>query len=323
MRFKVSAITMLFVAGVPQVFAAAAPDFPTKPIRLIVPVAPGGGSDQIGRIVGQQYTEAWGQQVVIDNRAGAGQVIGTEMCAKAPPDGYTVVVINPSHAINATLMRHLPYDAIRDFAPVTLLATQPYAVVVTLSLPAKNVKELVAMAKAKPREVSYASAGPGSASHLATEMFLSMAGIEMTHVPYKGTGPAMPDLIAGRVQIMINPILAVANQVQAGRLRAIAVTSQKRSASLPSVPTVAESGVPGYQALAFYALLAPAKTPPSVVTQLNAEAVKAMAKPDVREVLSRSGTDALGSTPREALEFVKGEVERWGKVIRQANVKVE
>ncbi len=323
MHFKRAAIVLLSVIAAPQVFAAAAPAFPTKPIRLIVPVAPGGGSDQMGRIVGQQYTEAWGQQVVIDNRAGAGQTIGTEMCAKAAPDGYTVVVINPSHVINATLMPHLPYDAIRDFAPVTLLATQPYAVVVTNSLAAKSVKELIAMAKAKPRDVSYASAGPGSASHLATEMFLSMAGVQMTHVPYKGTGPAMPDLIAGRVQIMINPILAVASQVQGGRLRAIAVTSPKRSASLPSVPTVAESGLPGYQALAFYALLAPAKTPAAIVAQLNAEAVKVMEKPDVRKLLAQSGTDAVGSTPKEAADFIKGEIAKWGKVIRDANVKIE
>ena len=179
------------------------------------------------------------------------------------------------------------------------------------------------MAKAKPREVSYASAGPGSASHLATEMFLSMAGVQMTHVPYKGTGPAMPDLIAGRVQIMINPILAVASQVQGGRVRAIAVTSPKRSGSLPSVPTVAESGLPGYQALAFYALLAPAQTPPAIVAQLNAEAVKAMEKSDVRKLLAQSGTDAVGSTPKEATDFIKGEIAKWGKVIRDAKVKIE
>jgi tripartite-type tricarboxylate transporter receptor subunit TctC len=310
-------------AAVLQSGAVMAADYPAKPIRMIVPVAPGGGSDQMGRLLGQKFTEAWGQPVVVDNRAGAGQTIGADMAAKAVPDGHTLVVVNPSHAITATLMTALPYDAVRDFAAVTVLATQPYAVVVYPALPVRNIRELIALAKSKPGEVTYASAGLGSASHLATEMFIGMTGIAMTHVPFKGTGPAIPELISGRVAIMINPILAVAGQVKAGRLHVLAVTAMKRSSSLPDVPTVAEAGVPGYEALAWYLLLAPAKTPGPIVAKISAEAIKAVQAKDARDMLSRSGTDALGTTPREATEFLRNEVARWGRVIKQAGVKAE
>jgi tripartite-type tricarboxylate transporter receptor subunit TctC len=297
--------------------------YPSKPIRFIVPTAPGGGSDLMARMLGQKYTEAWGQQVVVDHRPGAGMTIGIDLTAKATPDGHTIIIVNPSHAINATLMSKLPYDPVRDLAPVTVLATQPYAVVVSQSLPVKNIKELIALAKSKPRELSYASSGPGSASHLATEMFIGMTGIEMTHVPYKGTGSVMPDLISGRTPIMINPVLAVITQVQAGRLRAIAVTSAKRADSLPDVPTVAESGVPGYEATAWYMLLVPGKTPAAIVTKLNAETVKALKANDMREMLAKAGSEGVGNTPREAAEFLKVEIARWGKVIKQAKVKIE
>src|SRR5258706_10873730 len=297
--------------------------YPTKPIRFIVPTAPGGGSDLMARMLGQKYTDAWGQQVVVDHRPGAGMTIGIDLTAKATPDGHTIIIVNPSHAINATLMSKLPYDPVRDLAPVTVLATQPYAVVVSQSLPVKNIKELIALAKSKPRELSYASSGPGSASHLATEMFIGMTGIEMTHVPYKGTGSVMPDLISGRTPIMINPVLAVITQVQAGRLRAIAVTSSKRADSLPDVPTVAESGVPGYEATAWYMLLVPGKTPAAIIAKLNTETVKALKANDMREMLAKAGSDPVGNTPREAAEFLKIEIARWGKVIKQANVKIE
>jgi tripartite-type tricarboxylate transporter receptor subunit TctC len=308
--------------------ACAAPDagaqrYPTKPIRFIVPTAPGGGSDIVARMLGQKYTGAWGQQVVVDHRPGAGMTIGIDLVAKATPDGHTIIIVNPSHAINATLMSKLPYDPVRDLTPITVLATQPYAVVVSQSLPVKNVKELIALAKSKPRELSYASSGPGSASHLATEMFIGMTGIEMTHVPYKGTGSVMPDLISGRTPIMINPILAVISQVQGGRLRAIAVTSTKRADSLPDVPTVAEAGVPGYEATAWYMLLVPAKTPAPVISQLHGETVKGLQASDMREMLAKAGSEPVGNTPREAAEFLKLEIARWGKVIKQANVKVE
>jgi tripartite-type tricarboxylate transporter receptor subunit TctC len=314
----------LFTAALAAAPAALAADiaYPTKPIRMVIPVAPGGGIDLLARLLGQKYTEAWGQQVVPDTRPGAGQTIGIDIASKAAPDGYTLIVVNPAHAINATLMPKLPYDAVRDFQPISVLATQPYAVVVSQSLPVKSVKELIALAKSKPNEINYASSGPGSASHLATELFISMTGVQMTHVPYKGTGPAIPDLTSGRVPIMINPILAVSGQIQSGRLRVIAVTSPKRSPSLPEVPTVSET-VPGYEASAWYLLMAPAKTPPSIIAKLNAETVKAVQSKEIREVLAKSGTDALGNSPQEASEFLKAEVARWGKVIKTAKVKPE
>ena len=301
---------------------AMAQSWPTKAIRCIIPTAPGGGSDQIVRLLGQRFTQAWGQQVVVDHRPGAGMTIGIDLVAKATPDGHTLAVVNPSHAINATLMSKLPYDPLRDLAVVTVLATQPYAMVFTQSFAPKNVKELIAAAKAKPRELVFVSSGPGTASHLAGEMFVALAGIEMTHIPYKGTGSLMPDLIAGRVPMMINPVLAVINQVNAGRLRLIAVTSSKRVSTLPDTPTVAES-VPGYEAMSWYAMIAPAKTPPAVIAKLQGETARAMKSPEILDILAKAGTDPLGNTPAEATAFVKLEIERWRKVIRQAKVRID
>ncbi len=323
-RNQMSKISGILIAGSCILTAhAAEPTFPTKPIRFIVPTAPGGGSDLIARGLGNHYTRTWGQQVVVDHRPGAGMTIGIDLAAKSTPDGHTVILVNPSHAINATLMARLPYDPVRDLTPVTVIATQPYAVVVSPTLAAKNVKELIALAKAKPRELSYASSGPGSASHLAAEMLSGMTGIEMIHVPYKGTGPAIPDLISGRVQLYINPLLAVIGAVETGRLRVIAVTSSKRVGSLPDIPTVAESGVPGYEAIAWYMLLVPAKTPAAVVNQLNAETVKGLKSPEMIELLARAGTDPLGNSPQAAAEFLKVEIARWGKAVKQAGVKIE
>jgi len=315
---------LLLAAGACAMSAhAAETNFPTKPIRFIVPTTPGGGSDPIARAIGTKYSAAWGQQVVVDNRPGAGMTIGIDLVAKAMPDGHTMVLVNPSHAINATLMKKLPYDAVRDLTPVTVIATQPLVMVVSQSLPVKNVRELIALAKAKPREVSYASSGPGSASHLAAEMLSGMTGIELSHVPYKGTGPALPDLISGRVQLYINPLLAMIGAVRGGRLRVLAVTSAKRSATLPDVPTVAESGVPGYEATSWYMLLVPGKTPASVVSKINAETLKALKDKDMIDLLTRGGADPLGNSPREAMEFLKVEIARWGKAVKQAGVKIE
>jgi tripartite-type tricarboxylate transporter receptor subunit TctC len=316
----------VFVAALcvpaPAFAQTPAPSWPTKSIRCIIPTAPGGGSEPIARMIGQRFTQAWGQQVVVDHRPGAGQTIGIDLVAKSSPDGHTIAVVNPSHAINATLMAKLPYDPVRDLAVITVLATQPYAMVFTQSFAPKNVKELIAAAKAKPRELVFVSSGPGSASHLAAEMFVNMAGIEMTHIPYKGTGSLMPDLIAGRVPMMINPVLAMINQVNAGRLRLIAVTSSKRLSTLPDTPTIAET-VPGYEAISWYAMIAPAKTPPAVIAKLHAETVRALKSPEIADTMAKAGADALGNTPREAEAFVKLEIERWGKVIRQAKVRIE
>jgi tripartite-type tricarboxylate transporter receptor subunit TctC len=297
--------------------------YPTKPIRIIIPTAPGGGSDVMVRMLSQRYTEAWGQQVVVDHRAGAGMTIGINLTAQAAPDGYTMAVVNPSHAINATLMSKLPYDPVRDLAAITVLATQPYAVTVTNSLPVKNVKELVALAKAKPLELNAANSGPGSASHLAAEMFTSMTGAQVTHVPYKGTGGAMPDLVSGRAHLYINPMLAMISQIQAGRIRLIAVTSPKRVGSMPDIPTVSESGIPGYEATSWYMIIMPSKTPAAIVSKIHAETVKAIQTKDIVDILAKGGSEPVGNTPKEATEFLKAEIARWGKVIRQAKVKVE
>jgi tripartite-type tricarboxylate transporter receptor subunit TctC len=302
---------------------SAEPAYPSKPIRFIVPTATGGGSDPLARALGTKYSAAWGQQVVVDNRPGAGMTIGIDIVAKALPDGHTMVLVNPSHAINATLMTKLPYDAVRDLTPVTVIATQPLVMVVSQSLAVKNVRELIALAKSKPREVSYASSGPGSASHLAAEMLSGMAGIEMSHVPYKGTGPALPDLISGRVQLYINPLLAMIGAVEGGRLRVLAVTSAKRAATLPDVPTVAESGVPGYEATSWYMILVPARTPAAVVNKINAETLKALKDKDMIDLLTRGGADPLGNSPREATAFLNEEIARWGAAVKRAGVRVD
>jgi len=303
--------------------SAAEPSFPTKPIRVIIPTAPGGGSDVMVRMLAQKYTEAWGQQVVVDHRAGAGMTIGIDLTAKATPDGHTMAVVNPSHAINATLMPRLPYDPLRDLAAVTVLATQPYAVTVTNSLPVKNIKELIAYGKAKPLELNAANSGPGSASHLAAEMFTSMTGVQLTHVPYKGTGGAMPDLVSGRAHLYINPMLAMISQIQAGRIRLIAVTSPKRVASMPDIPTVSESGIPGYEATSWYMIIMPSKTPPAIIAKIQAETAKGLKTKEVIDVLAKGGSEPVGNTPKEATEFLKAEIARWGKVIKQAKVTAQ
>ena len=248
--------------------------------------------------------------------------IGINLTAQAAPDGYTMAVVNPSHAINATLMPKLPYDPQRDLAALTVLATQPYAVTVTNSLPVKNVKDLIALAKSKPGELNAANSGPGSASHLGAEMFTSMTGVQITHVPFKGTGGAMPDLVSGRVHFYINPMLAMISQIQAGRIRLIAVTSPKRIGSMPDVPTVAESGVPGYEATSWYMIIMPSKTPAPIVSKIHGETVKALQSREFVDVLAKGGSEPVANTPKEATEFLKAEIARWGKVIRTANVKV-
>jgi len=312
MRGKVIALLTLFSAAV--ACYGAEPVFPTKPIRIIIPTAPGGGSDVMVRMLGQKYTEVWGQQVVVDHRVGAGMTIGINLTAQSAPDGYTMAVVNPSHAINATLMPNLPYDPLRELAALTVLATQPYAVTVTNSLPVKNVKDLIAYAKAKPLELNAANSGPGSASHLAAEMFMSMTGVQVTHVPYKGTGGAMPDLISGRAHFYINPMLAMITQIQAGRIRLIAVTSPKRVSSMPDVPTVAESGVPGYEAASWIGLLAPAATPRPIVERLWEAAHTAMQEPAVKDILLRDGSDIVVSRPEEFRQVIENDYAKYGKL---------
>jgi tripartite-type tricarboxylate transporter receptor subunit TctC len=317
------ALTFAVASAFAMASHAAEPRYPTKPIRVIIPTAPGGGSDVMVRLLGNKYTEAWGQQVVVDHRAGAGMTIGINLTAQATPDGHTMAVVNPSHAINATLMPKLPYDPLRDLAVVTVAATQPYAVTVTNSLPAKSVKEVIALAKAKPNELNFASSGPGSASHLAGEMFISMTGVQMTHIPYKGTGSVVPDLISGRAHFYINPMLAMISHIHAGRIRLLAVTSPKRASAMPDVPTLSEAGVPGYEATSWYMIIIPSKTPAPIVNKIYSETAKALKSSDIVDVLARGASEPIGNNPKEATEFLKAEIARWGKVIRQAKVKIE
>lgn len=324
-KIKYLQYLMLLASGVSAVCAAQSPaaSYPNKPIRVIIPTAAGGGSDQIVRQMGNHWTRVWGQQVVLDNRPGAGMTIGIDIATKATPDGYTLVLVNPSHAINATLMPKLPYHPLNDLIPITVVATQALGAVVPNTLPAKSIKELIALVKAKPRGYSFGSSGPGSASHLAGEMFTGMTGTQMEHIAYKGTGPVLVDLIPGRVQLYINPMLAIINQVNAGQMRLLAVTSPKRVASLPDIPTMIEAGVPGYEAMSWYMLLAPAKTPLPIINQINRETAAALKGKDMLDMLAKGGTEAVGNTPKEAFDYLKAEIDRWGKVIKQAKLRVD
>ncbi len=303
--------------------AFAQNDYPRKPIRIVVPVAPGGGTDFTARLLGQKLTEALGQTVVVDNRPGAAGNLGVELVAKATPDGYTLVMPITSFPINPGLYSKLPFDTVKDFAPVVLAASAPLLLVVNPGVPAQSVKDLVALAKAKPGQMNYANSGSGTTAHLASELFKRMAGVEIVNVPYKGGGPAVIDLIAGQVQIFFSTIPAALQQVKAGRLRALAVTSSKRVTELPDMPTVSESGLPGFEVVGWFGLFAPAGTPKPVITRLNGELVKILNIPATRERLSGHGLIPGGGTPGELGAFLKAEIVKWGKVIKEAGIRVE
>jgi len=289
-----------------------------------VPFAPGGGNDTVARLVSDGVTAELGQPVVVENRPGAGGVVGAEAVARAPADGYTLFLGGVgSHAINPNLHAHLSYDPIRDFAPITLVASAPLVLVVHPSVLAKSVRELVALAKAQPGHLNYASNGNGSSSHLAAVMFDSMTGADMVHVPYKGLSPALTDLLSGQVQLMFSSVVAILPHVKAGKLRALAVSSPARMALLPDLPTIAESGVPGYESSSWYGILAPAGTPPEVVKRLNAALVKVIAQPAFRDALAREGAEPVGNSPEAFGAFIKAEKERLGDVIRQAKLPMQ
>jgi tripartite-type tricarboxylate transporter receptor subunit TctC len=303
--------------------AAAADSYPTKPIRLIAPSSPGSGVDIVARFFGQKLSENLKQQVVVDNRAGAGANLGAEIAAHAPRDGYTLFVGTPAHAINPALYTKLTYDIVKDFAPISMLTTGQYVLVVNPSVPAKSVQELIAMAKARPGTINFASAGNGNATHLAGELFKSLAKVDIVHVPYKGTGPALTDLIGGQVQIMFSNLTAAIPQMKTGKLRALAVTDTKRSPTVPDLPTMQEAGVPGYSVSSWYALFAPAGTPADILKRLNAETVKAMSAPDMKDRLAGEGAEPTTSTPAQLTAFLKEEIAKWGKVIKAAGIKAE
>jgi tripartite-type tricarboxylate transporter receptor subunit TctC len=317
-RFVVAAIAAFLS------FSAAAQSYPSKPIRLIVPFAAGGGNDNVARLVGKRLADGLGQPVLVDNRPGAGGVVGAELAAKSAPDGYTLFLGGVgSHAINPNLHEKLPYDPIKDFAPVALLAQAPLVLVVHPSVPANSVAELTAYARAHPGKLNFASNGNGSSSQLAAVMFDSMAGVEMVHVPYKGLSPALADLLSGQVQLMFSSVVAILPHVKAGKLRGLAVTGAKRLASLPELPTIAESGLPGYEASSWYGILAPAGTPRDIVMKLNAELAKALEQPEVRNSLLAEGAEPVGGSPEAFAAHIRAEKERLGKLIRDAKIRLE
>jgi tripartite-type tricarboxylate transporter receptor subunit TctC len=317
-RFVVAAIAAFLS------FSAAAQSYPSKPIRLIVPFAAGGGNDNVARLVGKRLADGLGQPVLVDNRPGAGGVVGAELAAKSAPDGYTLFLGGVgSHAINPNLHEKLPYDPIKDFAPVALLAQAPLVLVVHPSVPAKSVAELTAYARAHPGKLNFASNGNGSSSQLAAVMFDSMAGVEMVHVPYKGLSPALADLLSGQVQLMFSSVVAILPHIKAGKLRGLAVTGAKRLASLPELPTIAESGLPGYEASSWYGILAPAGTPRDIVMKLNAGLAKALEQPEVRNSLLAEGAEPVGGSPEAFAAHIRAEKERLGKLIRDAKIRLE
>lgn len=308
----------------PGAAAAETQNYPTRPIRFIMPYPVGGTIDMSGRMVAQPLGEALGQQVVVDNRTGAGGTLGTEMAAKSPSDGYTIVMGGTGTlAISPGLNRKLGYDPVRDFAPITLLATTPYVLVVHPSVPAASTRELIAFAKAQPGKLNYASGGSGSAPHLIGEIFRTRAAINVMHIPYKGSSPAKIDLVAGRVQMFFTGIPPVLGEIRAGTLRAVGVTSARRTNALPDVPTIAESGIPGFDVSPWFGVLAPAHTAAPIVARLNEQMVKALRNPTLRERLARDGVDAVGSTPKELSAFIRTEMNTWAQAVRQSGAKVE
>ncbi len=284
---------------------------------------PGGGTDIVSRTVAQKLSETWGQPVIVDNRGGANGIIGTDLGAKSKPDGYTLIVVIATHAINPLLYRKLPYDTAADFAPITLMAQFPFILTIHPSLPAKSVREFIALAKSRPGQLSYASSGNGSGPHLGFELFKSTAKVDVVHVPYKGAGPANIDLISGQVQAMFNNFLAPMPQLKAGRLRVLAVTSAKRSQAMPELPTMAESGLPGFDVTGWYALLAPAGTPQAIVSKVQTDVASALRVPAAHSRLSTEGAEPVGSTPEQFVKHLAAEIRKWAKVIKDANVTPE
>jgi tripartite-type tricarboxylate transporter receptor subunit TctC len=302
---------------------ACAQQYPSKPIRVIVPQAPGSATDVVTRIVGNKLTEALGQSFVVDPRPGAGGSLGTEMAAKSPPDGYTLVMgHNSSHGANPAIYAKLPYDAIRDFAPIISVVSTPYVLTVHPSLPVKSTRELIALAKARPGELNYASAGNGSTHHLSGELFKTMAGIDIVHVPYKGTTPAISGLIAGETSIMFNTVVSIQPHLKSGRLRGLAVTTPKRSAFLPELPTMAET-LPGFEMMSWFGLLAPAGTPQPIINTLYTETAKILEMPDVKTALAAQGFEPNPGTPEQFAAFIKSEIAKFTKLAKATNIKVE
>jgi tripartite-type tricarboxylate transporter receptor subunit TctC len=304
--------------------AVWAADYPAKPIKIVVPYAPGGGADSVARIVAKKVGENVGQAIVIENKGGAGAILGTDQVAKAEPDGYTLLLGQSGPiSINPAVYKSLPYDPVKDFAPITMTTAYPYVLVVNSELPAKTLHELVALAKSKPDSMNYGSTGVGAANHLVAELFSSKTGVKMTHVPYRGTALAVGDLLAGQLTMVFADPISALPHIKSGKLRALAVTSLERSPVAPDVPTVAESGYAGFEALAWHGILAPARTPPAVIRKLNEEIVKAVKEPATRELLANQAMQAVGNTPEEFAAFIQKDIAVWKAVAAAAKVTVE
>jgi len=320
-RTASATLSALVAAG--GAFGQSATDYPVKPVRVIVPFAPGGGTDVTTRAVAQKLTERLGAPFVVDNRPGANGIIGVETAAKSTPDGYTLAAISNSHAVNVSIYRKLPYDLLADLAPIIELSSQPFSLVINPSVPAKSVKELIALARAKPGTFSYGSSGLGGISHLSGAMFGAIAGIELNHVPYKGGTPAMIDVVSGQIQMLFSTLLQANPQIKAGKLRVLAVTTMKRNSSAPELPTMMEAGVPGYEVAQWFGLVAPAKTPGPVIARLNAEVGRILLEPELKSRLAAEGADAVAGTPEQFAAHVRTDVAKWAKVVKQIGLKPE
>jgi tripartite-type tricarboxylate transporter receptor subunit TctC len=316
-RLFALAVAMLCCVG------AAHAQYPGKPVRVVVPSSPGGGTDIIARIVAPKLSERLGQQIVIDNRPGAGTMIGGEIVAKSPPDGYTLLMCVSTLATNPVIYKKVPYNALTDFAPVTLVLSAPNILVVHPSLPVKTVKELIWFAQARPGQLNFGSAGAGTGPHLGMELFMSMTGTRMVHIPYKGSGPAMIDLLSGQVTTMVATMLTGLPHVRSGRLRALGITGVKRIAAAQDVPTIAEAGVPGYEAVQWYGLVAPAQTPRDIVIRLNREMVSILQSSDVKDRFAADGGDTAPTTPEDFGRYIKSEMEKWARVAKAAGIRPE
>jgi len=301
---------------------AAAQEYPTKPIRLIVPFPPGGVADIWARRFGQELHKAWGQQVVIDNRPGAGTTLAANIVSKATSDGYTIYITNIGHSMSAGLYRKLPYDVLADFAPITVVGDVTSVLAANLGLPASSAKELIAYAKAKPGQINFASAGNGTASHLYGEYMKLLAHIDMVHVPYKGTAPALTDLLAGRVSLIIEPMPSILPHIKAGKLKALGVTTAKRASAAPEIPSIAESGVPGFDVSTWYGILAPAQTRRPIIKKLHSELVRSVQSREMKERFAAEGAEPVGNTPEQFSAIIKADVERWSKVIQKTGIVI-
>jgi tripartite-type tricarboxylate transporter receptor subunit TctC len=321
LRFRLPPFVFLLCWAL--VASAGAQNYPAKAVRMIVPFAPGGGTDIIARLLAQELNQGWGQPVVVDNRGGSGGIVGTELAAKAAPDGYTMMLCSLGFSYAPALYARLPYDAEKDFAPVSLVATQPFVYVVIPSLGAGSMKELIAMAKAKPGEIRYGSGGAGGSSHLGTELLRVMTGIELTHVPYKGTGPALTAMLAGEIHVQLIGISSVVPHMKSGRMRALAVSGGKRSPAAPEVPTVAESGVPGYAFDVWYGMLFPARVPPAIVGKVNADINRALKTPALAQRFAAVGLEPAGGTSGDFTRLMRAEIAKWRKVVKSAGIRLE